>query len=78
MSVHFNAQFNKNSIPALGQGQLMYAYFEVRPGQTSSQTRLPLNFTLVLDKSGSMAGDRMIQLKTAVHALIDQLQPDDH
>lgn len=76
--VHFDAQFNKNSIPALGQGQLMYAYFEVRPGQADSQTRLPLNFTLVLDKSGSMAGDRMIQLKTAVHTLIDQLQPDDH
>lgn len=39
---------------------------------------VPLNISLVIDKSGSMAGhDRMDQLKLSLQAFIDQLRPED-
>jgi Ca-activated chloride channel family protein len=38
----------------------------------------PLNICLVIDKSGSMAGEeRMDQLKESLYAFLDQLRPDD-
>lgn len=39
---------------------------------------VPLNISLVIDKSGSMAGhDRMDQLKISLQAFVDQLRPED-
>jgi Ca-activated chloride channel family protein len=39
---------------------------------------MPLNFSLVLDKSGSMDGAKMDCLKDAVRRVIDLLGPDDY
>lgn len=39
--------------------------------------RLPLNVVLVLDMSGSVAGERLAHLRTAGMALLEQLAPDD-
>lgn len=76
--VQFSGQLNKNVLPYMNQHQLAYAYFEVRPGETAATVRLPLNFSLVLDRSGSMAGNEIKQLRQAVKSLIDQLQPNDY
>jgi len=38
---------------------------------------LPLNVILALDASGSVAGEPLNHLRTAAHALIDRLEPDD-
>lgn len=75
--VNFSAEFNKPNIPHLNQAQLVYAYFEIRPGATAANVRMPLNFSLVLDKSGSMMGGRIAQLRDAVCTLIDQLEVED-
>jgi len=40
--------------------------------------RLPLNVTLVLDTSRSVAGERLARLSLAGRALVDGLRPDDH
>jgi Ca-activated chloride channel homolog len=76
--IQFTGMFNKNSLPYMNQHQLAYAYFEIRPGAASANVRLPLNFSLVLDRSGSMDGEKIRQLRQAVKSLIDQLQPDDY
>jgi Ca-activated chloride channel family protein len=37
----------------------------------------PLNFSLVLDRSGSMAGEKLRQLKGAAKLVVDKLSPQD-
>lgn len=41
-------------------------------------TRLPMNLVVVVDHSGSMSQDqRLEKVKTGLHTLIDQIQPED-
>ena len=76
--IEFQGQLNKNALPYMNQHQLAYGYFEIRPGTAAATVRLPLNFSLVLDRSGSMSGDKITQLRQAVKTLIGQLQPNDY
>jgi len=75
--VQFSGMFNKSYLPALGQPQLLYATFEARPGAGGPPVRLPLNFSLVLDRSGSMSGPKIKQLREAVRTMIGRLEPTD-
>lgn len=75
--IQFSGQFNKQALLRMNQPQLLYAYFEVRPATAVGHIRLPLNFSLVLDRSGSMHGEKIMQLRQAVAALVAQLQPND-
>ena len=68
---------NRNAAPALDQPQLIYVLTELLPGRAMANVRLPLNFTLVLDRSGSMAGAKIRTMKEAVKRIIDQLDPVD-
>lgn len=61
--------------PALGRPQTVYGLLEIVP--SPAQVRLPLNFILVLDRSQSMAGEPLTQLKAAVNTLIEHLTPKD-
>ncbi len=64
-------------MPVLDQPQLIYILTELAPGESMSGSRIPLNFALVLDRSGSMAGEKLRTMKDAVKNIIDQLNPDD-
>ena len=68
---------NRSGVPVLNQPQLIYVLTELAPGDSMSNVRLPLNFALVLDRSGSMAGPKLRTMKEAVKNIIDQLEPDD-
>lgn len=68
---------NRATIQMLGQTQLVYTLLELKAGQNAVEERLPLNFSLVLDRSGSMAGEKIRTLKEAVKSIVDQLSPDD-
>lgn len=68
---------NRAAVYPTGQVQLLYVLVDVRPGAATAQARLPLNLSLVLDKSGSMAGEPIRHLREAVQSLIDHLAPDD-
>ncbi|MCK4832470.1 MAG: VWA domain-containing protein, partial [Anaerolineales bacterium] len=60
-----------------GARQLGYILIEAKPSQAMATVQMPLNLSLVLDKSGSMAGQKIADLKTAAKLAIDQLTPDD-
>ncbi|NPV55454.1 MAG: VWA domain-containing protein [Anaerolineae bacterium] len=76
-ALQLSALCNRQNVPVLEQPQLIYVLAEVTPGSTIANVRLPLNFTLVLDRSGSMAGEKLETMREAVKAIIDQLSPSD-
>lgn len=58
--------------------QMMYALLDAQPtGAQIATAQMPLNLTLVLDRSGSMSGARIQNLRQAVKMMIDLLQPTD-
>jgi len=69
---------NRPAIPVLERSQMIYMLVELYPGEAVSGVHLPLNFALVLDQSGSMAGEKLFTMKEAVKNIIDQLEPDDY
>ena len=59
--------------------QLLYVLLEATPeGLATQMPKLPLNLCLVLDRSSSMRGDRLNQVKEAAAKIVDQLGPDDY
>lgn len=49
-----------------------------RPARKVSMTRQPQAIALVIDKSGSMSGNPLLQAKRCARMVIERLQPDDH
>ena len=68
---------NRKALPVLNSSQLVYILTEVSPEAGIADARLPLNLTLVLDCSGSMAGTKLRNLKEAVKRMIDQFDSTD-
>ncbi len=76
--VNLICTLSKDALPVTGQPQLTYVLLEVAPTDVMATVQMPLNFSLVLDKSGSMDGAKMNCLKDAVKRVIDLLGPDDY
>src|SRR5262245_3880390 len=62
-----------------GEQQLLSVLLEAAPeGLAAQLPKLPLNLCLVIDRSSSMRGDRLTQVKEAAGKIIDQLGADDY
>lgn len=71
-------QVGKDFMPVTGGSQVAYVLVEAKPTQMMAQVRMPLNFALVLDHSGSMKGAKLKNVKEAVKMVIDRLEPTDY
>src|SRR5260370_686656 len=71
-------QLGKDFMPVTGGSQLTYVLLEAKPTEMMAQVRMPLNFALVLDHSGSMKGAKLRNVKEAVKMVIDRLEPTDY
>jgi len=71
-------QVGKDYMPVTGGSQLAYVLVEMKPTEMMAQVRMPLNFALVLDHSGSMKGAKLKNVKEAVKMVIDYLEPTDY
>jgi Ca-activated chloride channel family protein len=57
--------------------QAVYALVDIKTGGGKSFGTMPANFSLVLDRSGSMDGEKMEHLKEAVGYVVDHLNDGD-
>ncbi len=71
-------QVGKEFMPVTGGSQVAYVLVEARPTEMMAQVRMPLNFALVLDHSGSMKGAKLKNVKEAVKMVIDRQEPTDY
>ncbi len=71
-------QLGKDFMPVTGGSQIAYVLLEAKPTAMMAQVRMPLNFALVLDHSGSMRGAKLKNVKEAVKMVIDRLEPSDY
>lgn len=75
-SVILTCTWGRAPMPASSSSQVGYLLVEAQPSAPPSAP-VPLNFCLVLDRSGSMQGAKLTALKAATQRLIDQLTPED-
>lgn len=57
--------------------QRLYVLARIKGGPASSQQRPPLNLSVVLDRSGSMAGDKLDNVKKATQFLVQHMGSED-
>lgn len=72
-----NIQLSHALLRLLPGQQACYVLLDITPTHQNDTARLPLNLCLTIDKSTSMQGIRLQQVKEATRQIIDQLQPDD-
>jgi Ca-activated chloride channel family protein len=64
-------------LPSLGESQILYAMVELAASDKIESQRLPFNLCLVLDRSTSMKGGRLQQVKEAARYIVEQMEGQD-
>lgn len=72
------ATLSRPTVPVMNVEQLVYCLLELRPANLVAQQPLPLNICLTLDRSGSMSGSKIENLREATMLVIGMLQPQDY
>lgn len=76
LTVH--TTFSRRTVGLLDEPQVVYLLAEITPGRPATEPReVPLNLALIIDRSTSMRGARLDQVKAAAHHIIDHLNQDD-
>ena len=76
--VTLQCALGKPNVPVANVPQLAYVLIEAKPTGVVANVQMPVNFSLVLDHSGSMGGEKLRGLKEAVKLVLDQMQPQDY
>lgn len=75
-AITLTCTWGRAPLPVTGAPQLAYLLVEAAPTAPPA-VAVPLNFCLVLDRSGSMQGAKLESMKAAARRLIDTLTPED-
>lgn len=75
--LQLRATSSQSQMVCLGEPQALYVLVEVSANSEVDSQRLPLNLCLVLDRSTSMKGARLQQVKSAARYIIDQMEQND-
>ena len=73
----FSVRQDRQLIRPNGHSQRFLLARITAPRATSERARPPVNLAIVLDRSGSMSGEKLRVAKAAVEEAIARLQPDD-
>jgi Ca-activated chloride channel family protein len=74
----FSIQHSKPALLRLEEPQVHYVMLDIRGSDTLPDYRPPINLSLVIDRSTSMQGERLDQVRSAVTTILRNLQPEDH
>lgn len=70
---------SRTTLAASDEAQLIYVLLEAHAeGLVQQLPKLPLNICLLIDRSSSMRGERLAQVKDAAGRIVDQLGQDDY
>ncbi|MFN2221668.1 MAG: VWA domain-containing protein [Chloroflexota bacterium] len=72
-----NVEASREALGAVNGPQLLYLLVDVKPAHAERPERPPLNLSLVLDRSTSMRGRRLANVRAAATMIVEQLSPDD-
>ena len=75
-SVKLNLELDRPMLPSDSE-ETVILKIGLNGVRQSSAYRTPLNLALVIDRSGSMSGDKIRQARNAAHQAVDQLMSDD-
>lgn len=75
--VNLRATLARPYLAATTTPQVAYALLEVQPTQVVAQVRMPVNVCFVLDRSGSMKGEKIERVRQATAMAVDRLDPQD-
>ena len=75
--MHINAHLAVDVVAVETDDQVDVLLELTAPARTSAVTRPPAVLQVVLDRSGSMSGDRLEAARQALLALVDRLDPSD-
>lgn len=68
---------NRTIFQSLRTPQKVYLSIAIKPLDTAAALHAPLNAGFVLDRSGSMAGEKIRNVREAVKLLLGRMQPQD-
>jgi uncharacterized protein YegL len=77
--IQLRSTLSRSVLPESNEQQLIYVLLELSAqGVPSTLPKLPLNLCLVIDRSSSMRGERLQQVKDAAARIVDMLGEDDY
>ncbi|MHB8845503.1 MAG: vWA domain-containing protein [Nitrospirota bacterium] len=68
---------SRDTLPVTNGEQAVYALVDIKAGAAAGIGTMPSNIALVLDRSGSMDGEKMDSLREAVGYVVDRLGDED-
>lgn len=75
--VNLRATLARPFLAAASTPQVVYLLLEIQPTQMIAQVRVPVNVSFVLDRSGSMKGDKIERVRRATTLALDLLDRQD-
>lgn len=76
--VHFSGQLDRGAVLEGGDGEVrMRLVLRADADGRAERRRLPSDLVVVLDRSGSMAGEKLANAQAAIRALLERLGPQD-
>jgi Ca-activated chloride channel family protein len=72
-----NIQQSRDAILELDEPQVHYILLDIKPADDLPDSRPPVNLCLVIDRSTSMQGPRLDQVRSSVLTILEDMQPGD-